>query len=174
MIKTIPIIALIVSALLFPSAITAKTNHSRTKRPVQAQAPQATTGTFETKIENFIRQSGYNFQKVQPNSWYLNLQGQELAQIRIILGAGPGMIAMGAVVLPKRDVRINAKALHELLKLSYDLNYVHVCIDTDDDLIVMSQKKEPWLTVEEFKTTVKQVSEAADRAYAVMKPYLAP
>lgn len=47
---------------------------------------------------------------------------------------------MGAVVVPKRNLRVNAEALQRLMKLSYDLNYVRVCIDTDDDLIVMSRK----------------------------------
>lgn len=168
--KRVPIIAVIVAALLLPSAINAKTNRNRTKR--SAQVPAATAGTFEAKIEGLMRQSGYDFRKVKQNSWYLILPGREMAQIRIILGAGPSQIAMGAVVLTKGDVPMNAQAFHELLKLSYSLNYVHVCIDADDDLIVMSQKKDPWLNVEEFKTTVSQVSAAADRAFAVMKPYL--
>ena len=79
---------------------------------------------------------------------------------------------MGAVVLPKEKMKLTAEGLEKLMKLSYDLNYVRLCIDTDDDLIVMAQLKDPWLNASEFKNTVSLVTEAADRAYAVMRPYL--
>lgn len=93
-----------------------------------------------------------------------------MAQMRVILGAGEGAIAMGAVVLPKQDLRLTTDNLQQLLKLSYELNYVRVCLDSDEDLIVMAQLKDPWLNAAEFKSTVNLVIEAADRAYAVMRP----
>jgi len=168
-----PIAAVIVAVLLSSSAVFAKTNRGQHTAPARPQSPApAAPGTFEARVESLMRQSGYDFRKVKPNSWYLILPGREMVQMRIILGAGPSSIAMGAVVVPKSDLRLNADALLKLMKLSYELNYVRVCIDTDDDLIVMSQRKEPWLSVDEFKTTVSQVSAAADRAYAVMRPYL--
>lgn len=174
MLRKSPTILTIVAVLLFPSTGIAKTKPSQTTRPAQTTVAPAAPGTFEAKVENLMRQSGYDFRKVKANSWYLIVPGREFAQIRIILGAGPGSIAMGAVVLTKRDVRMNAEAFHALMKLSYELNYVRVCIDPDDDLIVMSQKKDAWLTQEEFKTTLNQVSAAADRAYAVMRRFRAP
>jgi hypothetical protein len=132
----------------------------------------AQSGTFEAKVEDLLRQSGHEFHKVKANSWYMLVNGKEMGQIRIILGAGPSSIAMGAVVTPKRNLKLSTDALQKLMKLSYDLNYVRVCIDSDDDLIVMAQRKEPWLSPEEFRTTVNIVASAADSAYAVMRPYL--
>lgn len=130
-------------------------------------------GTFEAKVESYLQQSGYEFHKVKSNSWYLLVPGKEMSQIRIILGAGPGSIAMGAVVVPKRNLNITAESMQKLMKLSYDLNYVRVCIDSDDDLLVMSQLKDGWLSAAEFKNTINIVANAADRAYGVMRPYLA-
>lgn len=168
MISKPPILAAVLTAaLLLVPTISAKTSASK----VRAQSAQP--GTFEAKVEGLLRQSGHEFRKVKTNSWHLIVPGRELAQIRIILGAGPGSIAMGAVVVRKQNLRINADAMLKLMKLSYDLNYVRVCIDTDDDLIVMSQKKDPWLTLDEFKYTISQVTSAADRAYGIMRPYLA-
>ncbi len=123
-------------------------------------------------MEDFLRQSGQEFHKVKSNSWYLLVNGKEMGQIRIILGAGPSSIAMGAVVVSKPDLRLSTEALEKLMKLSYDLNYVRICIDSDGDLIVMSQLKDPWLNAAEFRTTISLVSSAADQAYGVMKPYL--
>ena len=109
---------------------------------------------------------------MKANSWYLLVNGKEMNQIRIILGAGPKSIAMGAVVVPKRNLQLSTEALQKLMKLSYDLNYVRVCIDSDDDLIVISQLKDPWLDADEFRSTIELVAGAADRAYSVMRPYL--
>jgi hypothetical protein len=137
------------------------------------QAAQAPPGSLEAKVEGLLRQSGYQFQKVKSNSWFAIVQGREMSEMRIILGAGPASIAMGVVVAQKRNLRLSTDGLFKLLKLSYELNYVNVVIDSDDDLLVMSQRKEAWLTPEEFKATLSQVTAAADRAYAVVKPLIA-
>lgn len=166
---------LILVVLLFTPAADAKTKNPKpvinqsTTRPDPAPAQP---GTFEARVEEFLRQSGQEFHKVKANSWYLLVDGKEMDQIRIILGAGPSSIAMGAVVVSKRDLRLSTEALEKLMKLSYDLNYVRPCIDSDGDLIVMAQLKDPWLNAAEFRTTISLVSSAADQAYAVMKPYL--
>jgi len=145
-----------------------------TTTPAQRPQPEpANPGTFEAKVEYYLQQSGYEFHKVKANSWYLLLPGKEMSQIRIILGAGPSSIAMGAVVVPKSNLNITADSLQKLMKLSYDLNYVRVCIDSDDDLIVMTQLKDQWLSAAEFKSTIDIVAGAADRAYGAMRPYLA-
>jgi len=168
--------------LLFTSTGTAKTTprlkrsqaHTSASTPKpQAPAAAAQPGTFESRVEDFIRQSGHGFRKVKTNSWYLLTPGKEMDQIRVILGAGPSSIAMGAVVVPKQKLKLTAEALEKLMKLSYDLNYVRLCLDGDDDLIVMAQLKDPWLNAAEFKSTVGLVTAAADRAYAVMRPYMA-
>ena len=166
---------LVLVVLLFISAADAKTknrklfvNQSATRPQVAAGQP----GSFEARVEDYLRQSGAEFHKVKANSWYLLVNGKEMGQIRIILGAGPSSIAMGAVVVPKRNLKLSTEALEKLMKLSYDLNYVRVCIDSDDDLIVIAQLKDPWLNAAEFRTTLNIVTTAADRAYAVMRPYL--
>ena len=166
---------LILLVLFFTPPAEAKTKNRQpvidqsTARPAPAPAQP---GTFEARVEEYLRQSGHEFHKVKANSWYLLVNGKEMSQIRIILGAGPNSIAMGAVVVPKRNLRLSSEALEKLMKLSYNLNYVRVCIDTDDDLIVMAQLKDPWLNASEFRATVSLVSSAADRSYAVMRPYL--
>lgn len=151
--------------LILVVLLLASTAHAQQPAPAQP-------GTFEARVEEFLRQSGTEYRKVQANSWYLLVKGKEMSEIRIILGAGPSQIAMGAVVVPKQRMKLSTEALQKLMKLSYDLNYVRVCIDSDDDLIVMAQLKDPWLNVNEFRSTINLVTAAADRAYAVMRPYL--
>ncbi len=109
---------------------------------------------------------------MKANSWYLLVPGKEMGEIRVILGAGPTSIAMGAVVVPKRKLSITAESMQKMMKLSYDFNYVRLCIDSDDDLLVMSQLKEQWLSATEFKNTINLVASAADRAYGVMRPHI--
>jgi hypothetical protein len=148
---------------------TSTTNKTRKLNASQQQHQPAAENTFEARVESLIRQSGYEFHKVKANSWYCIIPGKEKSQIRIILGAGPSSIAMGAVVAEKKNLRITADGMFKMMKLSYDFNYVRVCIDSDDDLIIMSQLKDPWLSPDEFRNTVLLVSQAADRAYASIK-----
>jgi hypothetical protein len=135
-------------------------------RPPQGSVP------LEARVDSWLRQSGYEYRKVKANSWYVNIMGQELKQIRVLIGAGPSSIAVGAVVAPKRSLRLTADSMYKLMKLSYDLNYVRVCVDPDEDLIVMSQVKERALDLQEFKDTIERVTSAADRAYAEVRPFL--
>ncbi len=127
---------------------------------------------LESQIDQFLRQSGYQYGKVKANSWYINVSGKNLPQIRVILGAGGSSIAMGAVVVPKRNLTVNTDSMFKMMKLSYELNYVRVCIDVDDDLIVMSQLKDIWLNLPEFKKTIEVVAAAADRVYGEIRPYI--
>jgi len=140
-------------------------------RPARRAARQGASA-FEARVEGFLRQSGYEYGKVKNNSWYVNVAGKELTRIRVLVGAGANSIAVGAVVVPKARLRVTADSMYKMMKLSYDLNYVRVCIDPDEDLLVMSQVKEPWLSQQEFKSTVERVAAAADRAYAEMRPFL--
>ena len=169
--KPLTIAAIILTALTFAPTTSAKTSNNKTRKLTASQqhAPAATEGTFEARVEALIRQSGYDFRKVKANSWYCIVPGKSKAQFRIILGAGSSSIAVGAVVVEKKNLRITAEGMQKIMKLNYDLNYMRVCIDSDDDLIIMSQRKDKWLDPDEFKNTVLRVSEAADRAYTLIQ-----
>lgn len=134
--------------------------------------PAQEGGPFAAKVEGFLLQSGYEFRRVQANSWYINKTGKQLPQIRVLIGAGPNSIAVGAVVAPKARLRVTADALFKMMKLSYDFNYVRLCIDPDDDLIVMEQVKERHLDLAHFREVVERVAAAADRAYGEVRPFL--
>lgn len=140
-------------------------------RTVRLRSPQG--GTTEARIEEMLRQTGYDFHRVKVNSWYIERAGKVLPRMRIIMGASSTSMAIGAVVAPKRNLRLSAEGLNKMMKLSYDFNYVRLCIDTDDDLIVMTQLKSGLLSVPELKDTIERVAAAADRAYGELGPYIA-
>ncbi len=136
--------------------------------------PQPVQGvnTLESTLDALLRQSGYAYGKVKANSWYVNMRGRELTNIRILIGAGGSSIAVGAVVAPKRQLSVTAESMFKMMKLSYDLNYVRVCIDPDDDLLVMAQVKGRSIDLQEFKDVIERVAAAADRAYVEVRPFL--
>lgn len=154
------------AALLLATALVAAAD----ARPVTA--PPQEVGPFAQKVEGFLLQSGYEFRRVKANSWYINKTGKQLPQIRVLVGAGPNSIAVGAVVVPKARLRVTAESMFKMMKLSYDFNYVRICIDPDDDLLVMEQVKERHLDLAHFKEVVERVAAAADRAYGEMQPFL--
>ncbi|MGH9957822.1 MAG: hypothetical protein ACREBC_11945, partial [Pyrinomonadaceae bacterium] len=124
------------------------------------------------RIDSFLQQGGYEHKKVKTNSWYANVRGKQLTTIRVIIGAGGNSLAVGAGVVSKQSVPLTSDLLFKMMKLSYDLNYVRICIDPDGDLLVMAQRKDRWLDFQEFKDTVDRVAAAADRAYGGVRPLL--
>jgi hypothetical protein len=139
------------------------------KQPITQQV----VSPLEARIDSFLQESGYQYGKVKSNSWYISTTGKELSKIRILVGASGSSLAVAAVVVSKRNVPTSAEAMTQMLKLSYDFNYVRVCIDSDGDLTVLSQLREPWIDAAEFKRTVDIVTAAADRAYGEIRPFLA-
>lgn len=142
-------------------------------RPARLRNVQ-TAAAPQSQFEDLLRQSGYDVKKVKANSWYIERIGKVHPRIRILIGSSPSSVAIGAVVASKRNLRLTADAYYKLMKLSYDLNYVRICIDTDDDLIVMAQRKGVWLNLQELKDTIEKVTAAADRAYGEMRLFITP
>ena len=169
-----PILLLIV-ALSLCLPVVAQTKHpgqkSRSAKRAHASQPQVAS-PLEAQIDGYLRQTGYKYGKVKSNSWYISLTGKQMPNIRIIMGASGTSVAIGAVVLSKRNLLVSSDSMFKMMKLSYDLNYARMCIDTDDDLIVMSQLKSKWLDYTEFKDTVDRVAAATDRAYGEMRPFM--
>lgn len=144
---------------------------NKTAEPARPHSVQ-TANTLEAQIDEYLRQSGFPFGKVKANSWFINMPGKQMSNVRVILGASSTSIAVGAVVVSKRNLIVNSDSMYKMMKLSYDLNYARVCIDTDDDLIIMSQLRRNWLSLQEFKNTVELVAAAADRAYGEMRMFV--
>ena len=157
------------AALALACALVALSPTAAVARPLR---PPQEGGAFTAKVEGFLLQSGYEFSRVKTNSWYINKTGTQLSQIRVLVGAGPNSIAIGAVVVPKARLRITAESMFKMMKLSYDFNYVRICIDPDDDLLVLEQVKERHLDLAHFKEVVERVAAAADRAYGEMRPFM--
>lgn len=142
-------------------------------RPARLRKTQ-TAAAAQSPLEDLLRQSGYDVKKVKANSWYIERVGKVHPRIRILIGSSSSSVAIGAVVASKRNLRLTAEAYYKLMKTSYDLNYVRICIDTDDDLIVMAQRKIAWLNLQELKETIEKVTAAADRTYGEMRLFIAP
>jgi len=138
-----------------------------------ARISRLQTAAAQAQFEDLLRQSGYDVKKVKANSWYVERVGKAHPRIRILIGSSSTSVAIAAVVAPKRNLRLTPDAYFKLMKLSYDLNYVRICLDPDDDLIVMAQRKVAWLTLQELKDTIEKVTAAADRTYGEMRLFIA-
>lgn len=146
---------------------------SAAARPARLNKPQ-TAAAFPQEFESLLQQSGYDVKKVKANSWYIERVGKVHPRIRILIGSSSTSVAINAVIASKRNLRLTADAYYKLMKLSYDFNYVRICIDTDNDLIVMAQRKSIWLNLQELKDTIEKVTTAADRAYGEMRLFITP
>ena len=140
--------------------------------PARESRPQ--TAAAQSQLEDLLRQSGYDVKKVKASSWYIERVGKVQPKIKILIGSSSTSVAIVAVVAPKRNLRLTTAAYLKLMKLSYDLNYVRICMDRNDDLIVMAQRKVDWLNLQELKDTIEKVTAAADRTYGEMRLFITP
>ena len=141
-------------------------------RPARISRPQ--TAAAQSQLEDLLRQSGYDVKKVTASSWHIERVGKAQPRIRILIGSSRNSVAIVAVVARKQNLRLTADAYFKLMKLSYDLNYVRICMDPGNDLIVMAQRKVDWLNLQELKDTIERVTAAADRTYGEMRLFITP
>jgi hypothetical protein len=166
------VLAVMLFVFCFPVTAQKKITSAPESFAIKKAHAAQTSSPLEPQVDGYLKQTGYQYGKVKTNSWYISLTGKNMPHIRIIMGAGGQSLAIGAVVLSKRNLQVSSESMYKMMKLSYDLNYIRTCIDTDDDLLVMSQLKGKWLDYQEFKETVDKVAAAADRDYGEMRPYM--
>jgi hypothetical protein len=80
--------------------------------PITAQPKPAQDATELTaRVEGFLRNAGYEHGKVKANSFYINVKGNAIPKIRILLGIGSNNIAVRAVVATKGRFNVTAESM---------------------------------------------------------------
>lgn len=126
-----------------------------------------------SKTDGYVTSSGYKVSVAKPCAmWFISdaldiprngLQGL------ILIAEQNDMVIIGTVVRPKATLDTSAATLLKLMRLSNDLDYVKIGIDSDGDLFVRVEVRSRMLDAAEFKTTVQDVIKASAKAYAATK-----
>ena len=95
-----------------------------------------------------------------------------MADISVLVTSVENLIVMGAVVAPKSSMKVTPEMTFKLLRLVHDIDRVKIGFDDDEDLFVRAEVNSRCFEVEEFKSSMEQISAGADKIHAAIKSYL--
>jgi hypothetical protein len=120
-----------------------------------------------------LERSGYTYKKAADNVWVVNFHGNSLTDIDVFVTSAENLVVIGAVVAPKKSMKVTPEMMHKLLRLAHDIDRVKIGLDDDEDLFVRSEVAARLFDLEEFKSDIEQVAAGTDKVHAAIKPYLA-
>jgi hypothetical protein len=124
------------------------------------------------KLAQLLEKSGYSYKKAADNVWVVNFKGKSLSDINVFVTSAEGLIVIGAVVAPKRSIKPNGEMMFKLLRLVHEIDRVKIGFDDDEDLFLRTEVSSKCFEIEDFKSSLDQISGGADRIHASIKSYL--
>jgi len=137
-----------------------------------ARAQVKTDPQVVANLAQLLERSGYSYKKLTENVWLVNFRGKSLEDIKVLVTSAEGLIVVGAVVAPKSSMKVTGEMMFKLLRLVHDVDRVKIGFDDDEDLFLRAEVNFKCIDVEEFKSTLTQVSAGADKVHAAIRSYL--
>ena len=125
-----------------------------------------------SKLAQILERSGYTYKKAADNVWVVNFHGNSLTDIDVFVTSAENLVVIGAVVAPKKSMKVTPEMMHKLLRLAHDIDRVKIGLDDDEDLFVRSEVAARLFDLEEFKSDIEQVAAGTDKVHAAIKTYL--
>jgi hypothetical protein len=120
-----------------------------------------------------LERSGYTYRNAGDNVWVVDFKGKSLSEINVFVTSAEELVVMGAVVAPKKSMKVTPEMMHKLLRLVHDIDRVKIGFDDDEDLFVRAEVAARIFDLEEFKSDMEQVAAGTDKVHAAIKTYLA-
>jgi hypothetical protein len=132
-----------------------------------------TDARLVAKLAQILERSGYTYRKAADNVWVVNFKGKSLSEISVFVTSAEDLVVMGAVVAPKKSMRVTPEMMFKLLRLVHDIDRVKIGFDDDEDLFVRAEVAARIFDLDEFKADMEQVAAGTDKVHAAIKTYLA-
>ena len=151
--------------------ITAGAVPGATARPL----PQTKTDPqLVSKLAQILERSGYPYKKAADNVWVVNFKGKSKADIQVFVTSAENLIVMGTVVATKASMKVTPELMFKLLRIVHDIDRVKIGFDDDEDLFLRAEVISKCFDVDEFKSSMDQISAGTDKVYAAIKTSLVP
>ena len=138
-----------------------------------ASRPQAKTNPqVVAKLAQILDRSGYPYKKAADNIWVIDFKGKSLPAFSVFVTSAESLIVMGAVVAPKASMKVTPEMMFKLLRIVHDIDRVKIGFDDDEDLFLRAEVNAKCFEVEEFKSSMEQISAGVDQVHAAIKSYL--
>lgn len=127
-----------------------------------------------SKLAQILERSGYPYKKAADNVWVVNFKGKSKADIQVFVTSAENLIVMGTVVATKASMKVSPELMFKLLRIVHDIDRVKLGFDDDEDLFLRAEVSNKCFDVEDFKSSMDQISAGTDKVYAAIKTHLVP
>jgi len=124
------------------------------------------------KLGQILEKSGYPYRKAAENVWVINFKGRSSGDINVLVTSAEDLVVIGAVVAEKSTMKVTPEMMFKVLRLVHNIDRVKIGFDNDEDLFLRAEIYSKCMGVEEFKSTVEQVSSGVDQVRAEIKSSL--
>jgi hypothetical protein len=155
------LMTLVVASIMTPA--------SANPRPQTKTDPQ-----IVSKLAQILEKSGYSYRKAADNVWVVTFKGKSKADIQVFVTSAEHLVVMGTVVAAKASMKVTPEMMFKLLRLVHDIDRVKIGFDDDEDLFLRAEVTSKCFDVEDFKSSMDQISAGTDKVYAAIKTYLVP
>lgn len=140
--------------------------------PLQARTRFAFQAQATAKIDQLLKDAGYDAQRKRDDIWVINRKGKNIGDFGVIVSAQAGYVLVGVLVARKAELRMTSELSLKLLRLADLIDFVKVGLDSDEDLFVRTEIRTRLVDQQSLKEVIEDVCTAADKAYAEVKPFL--
>jgi hypothetical protein len=131
---------------------------------VSLHAQTRSRGDAQTsdRVAAALEQTGLTFRKSSDAVWIVAFKSSSSTAIDVIVNAQKDLVVVFAVVA--RAPQLSSEQLRDLLKASYSANFAKLAIDTDGDLLSLTEIATGGLTVEQLRTAIEEVATTGESA----------
>ena len=127
-----------------------------------------------SKLAQILERSGYPYRKAGDNVWVVSFKGKSKPDIQVFVTSAENLIVMGTVVAAKASMKVTPELMFKLLRIVHDIDRVKIGFDDDEDLFLRAEVINKCFDVDEFKSSMDQISAGTDKVYAAIKTSLKP
>src|SRR5438876_12272604 len=100
---------------------------------MNAASAQTRAGVSGQRIPQLLEQSGYRYSKAGDNVWTIKFTGKSLSEFQVLVTSAQGIVVLGVVVAKKDEIKLTPQLMHNILKLTHNLDRAKIGFDDDDD-----------------------------------------
>jgi hypothetical protein len=140
--------------------------------PAKQKPPVRTEPQTLSRLPQLLEGAGYPYKKAGDNIWAVTFKGTFLTEMNVFIASAGNLFIIGAVVAPKKSMKLNSEAMSKLLRLAHDIDQVKICFDNEEDLFLRAEVSAKCLDVDDFKRILEEVFKGVEKAHDAIKPYL--
>ncbi|HSC55316.1 MAG TPA: hypothetical protein VLC98_16910 [Phnomibacter sp.] len=126
------------------------------------------TPAKQTRLENMLGKSGYEFSKAADNVFVCTQEGKNMKELVIIATEADDITVLFCVIKEKSSEGMTVSQYKQLLKLALEYDKVKIGLDDEDSLMIRVDYSTRLVDLDDLILGLNNLSAASDEAYAIV------